>query len=186
MLRLVDEAFGMPLDGGEEGKRRVFETFNHTVGGGGDDAQAAAEAVGGLFVITVDGNFGLADRSAEARGEVKGDVMSGKLVADLTMLQGIWAGQIGEELMDASTAVDVHQLRAEANAEGGQPAAFDFGEEGQLEFLAGGVDAHGFGMPGLAVEGGVEIVSAGEEETVAGIDELGDEGEIAPVPPQGG
>ena len=55
----------MPLNGGEEGKCRILETFDNAVRRGGDDTQATADLVGGLLVIGVDGNLGFTDRLAD-------------------------------------------------------------------------------------------------------------------------
>ena len=178
MLRFANEPLRVPLDGGEEGKCWVLEAFDDAIGGFGDDAQAAAEAVGGLFVIAIDGNFGLADGTADLGRGVERGVVAGKVVADFAVFDRFGAGDVGEKLVHAAAAVDIHELGTEANAEGGKAAFFDFGQKGQFEFLASGIDALGFGMPGLAVEGGVEIVSAGEENSVEQIDVLRDEGEV--------
>ena len=142
MLGLIDESLGMPLDGGEKGKCRVLEAFDDAIGGGGDNAEAAAEAVGGLFVIAVDGNLGLADGAADWEEGSSVTAWRGMLSPILRCSIGWVAGNVGEELVHAAAAIDVHELRAEADAQGGQAAFFDLGQEGQFE-ISGGRDRCG-------------------------------------------
>lgn len=181
MLRLFDESFGVPLNRGEEGKSGVLETLDDAIGGFGDDAQPAAETIGGLLVITVDGNIWLADGATDLGIGIDHSIVARNVIADFAMFLGIGARYVWDELVHAPAAVDVHELRAHADAERGHAAFFDLGEESEFEFLAGGIDGDGLGMPGLAVESGIEIVSAGEEDSVKEIDELGDEGKIGLV-----
>ena len=88
MLRFVDQALGVPLDGGEQWERGILEGFNDAVGGGGDHTQAAAEAVGGLLVIAVDRNLRLADGLAQMRSRVECHGVAGELVAEFAVLIG--------------------------------------------------------------------------------------------------
>lgn len=53
--------------------------------------------------------------------------------------------------------------------------ALDLGQKGEFKSLAGGVNGNGVGMPGLAVEGGVEVVAADEEDAVEFLNEGGDQ-----------
>ena len=85
MFRLINEAFGVPLHGCKKGKCRVFETFDDAIGRFGDDSQSAAEIVGGLFVIGVDGNLGFANGAADLGGSVERGVVAGKNIADLAV-----------------------------------------------------------------------------------------------------
>src|SRR5438477_2152844 len=113
----------MPLDGGEERKGWVFEPFDDAVGGGGDDLQAAAETCGGLLVIRVNGDFTRAQGAAKLRGRVYFDGMArGVMVFEAAVLDLVFALNVGEELTQGAATVDVHELRAEADAQRGQAA----------------------------------------------------------------
>lgn len=57
----IRQPFGVPLDGDEQGECRVFQAFYDSVGRRGDDAESSADAVDGLFMIGVGGDFSLAD-----------------------------------------------------------------------------------------------------------------------------
>lgn len=177
----VVEAFGVPLYGGEERHVGVLEGFDDGIGCGGDDAEIAADAVDGLLVVGVGDDVGLADGTSDLGVEGNGDGVGGAIAFGLAVLDGVGAGQVGEELMEAAAAVDVDELAAEADAESGEASVFDVGEQGEFEGLAAGVDGDGVGMPRLAVDGRVEVIAADEEDAVEEVEDLGDEGEVGAV-----
>jgi len=81
MFGLFDQPLGVPLHGGEERHRRVFERLDNAVGRGGDDPQALADFVHRLLVIRVDGDVALANRAAELAVGVELDRVAARLVA---------------------------------------------------------------------------------------------------------
>ncbi len=180
MFGAIGESLGVPLHGCEEGEGWVFEALDDAVGGGGDDLQAAAELVGGLFVIAVGLDLWLADGAAKRGVHVDVDGMFGRglIGVEAAVLDSALAREIGEKLVEAAAAVDIHELAAEADAEGGEFAFFDFGDEGKLKILSRFIHADGLEVPLFAVVGGVHVVAADEEDSIEGIDDLGDEGMV--------
>ena len=58
VIGFVGEAFGVPLDAQEQRQGGIFGALDDAVGGGADDAQAAADLVDRLLVIAVGVDFG--------------------------------------------------------------------------------------------------------------------------------
>ena len=112
--------------------------------------------------------------------------MPEEIFAYLAVLQEAFARDVRQELVQSPAAIDVHELRSQADAEGGQSAFFDFGQESQFEFLASGIDGDGFGMARLAEDRRVKIIAAGEEDSVQEIDVLGDQRQIGLIREQEG
>src|SRR5579862_350453 len=110
MFRLINQSLRMPLDGGGERECRVFEAFDDAVGGFGDDPEAAAETVGGLFVVGIDRNVGLADGAAYLGGGIQRGIVAEKRFADFAVFDGTLSGDFGKKLVHAAAAVDIHEL----------------------------------------------------------------------------
>jgi hypothetical protein len=155
----------VPLDADPEREGRIFEGFDEAVGRqrGGDES--VAEAVDALMVAGVDGETLEAQGFGEARAGPDFDVMHVGAVTRAAVGETL-AGQVGQVLVEGAPALDVHGLAAHADAEGRQGAGFGEGEHGEVEVLAVPGGASGGGVRGLAEEGGVEVVAAGDEEGV--------------------
>src|SRR5215212_6823826 len=123
MLSFFDEPLGMPLHGGKQRKGWILKSFDHAIGRGGDDLQAATDLAHSLLVVGVDGNIALADRAAELRFWIELDGMpAGLAIRQPAMLERALALAIGQELIERAAAIDVHQLRAETDAQRRHPA----------------------------------------------------------------
>ncbi len=92
-----------------------------------------------------------------------------------------FVGQVGDELVEAATARNVEKLTAQTDAQCREAAFFNFGEQCEFEVLAVGIDVTGIGMPGLAVERGVEVIATGEEDAFEQVEVLGDQGRVGAV-----
>ena len=79
---------------------------------------------------------------------------------------------VGDGLVEGAFSLDIHELAAQADAEGGEVALLGESEHGEVEVLAKGVHGGGFGGLGLAVEAGVAIAAAGDDEGVEGGDHV--------------
>ena len=82
------------------------------------------------------------------------------------MLKGLLARLVGQELDEASAAIDVHQLRPAANPQGGHAPPLDFSQQGQLKGLPREINGDRLGVAVLAEEGGVKVVAAAEDDAV--------------------
>jgi hypothetical protein len=162
----VGEVFGVPLYAEPEGEGGVFEGFDEAVGGKGAGNEAVAEAVDALVVAGIDGQAGEVKDGGEAGAGVDFDVVGVNAVAGFAVGEAV--GEVGEMLVEGAAALDVHDLAAHADAEGGQGVAFGECEDGEVEVLAVFRGEAGGGVFGLAIERGVEVIAAGEEEGVEG------------------
>jgi hypothetical protein len=192
----VVAALGVPLDGEDEvggcsfGGETAFYGFDDGVlGAAGADVEAVAGDGDGLVVAGVDGEaeeavllggFFLDDDGAEegvgGDGDGMGDGYAAGAVVD---------GEDVEVLNEGAAAPDVEGLGSEADAEEGLVEVVGVLDEEFVDVFAG-VVGRGAGFDGfLTVFVGVEVGStAGEEDGVAGIDEVcgggggGEEGDL--------
>ena len=181
LIGFIAHALRVPLDADEEGIARILDAFDDAVGGFGDDAEAAAEGFDGLFVAGLYVHIGVAYAVENLRAGFKLNGVAAVPVAHAAVFDLSIAGEIGDELDEASAAMDVHQLAAETDAEGGEAAAFDFGDEGAFEFFAEGVDGFDFGEGCFAVAVGVQVRPTAEEDAVEGSDKFRNQGEIGAI-----
>jgi len=112
--RIVGGAFGVPLDGEEEGVAWAFYGFDDAVGGDGGGEEALAQAVDALVVGAGDVDaFGEEPVGEPALG-VEGDgVLGGAGVAG-AVVKNIFIG--GQVLVEGAAMGNVDKLSAEADA----------------------------------------------------------------------
>jgi len=181
--------FGMPLDGEPEGEGGIFDGFDEAVGGESGGDEAVAECGDALAMAGIYGEvFGAEDlveqgAGADGDGVLRGGIDVGKADAIVVMLKGIFGGGglreiFGEVLVECAAALDVHFLATEADAEDGEGAGFGEVEDCEVKILAAGMHDLGGGVERLAVEGGVDIGAAGEEESVDGVEHVGEGFEV--------
>lgn len=160
----------MPLDGEPEGIGGVFDGFDGAVGGARADAQAGGDLVDRLVVagVGVEGCGGGEDGGEEGVGcDGEGVGVGAVAGAGVEEWGGVGGrGKVGEVLVEGAAAGDVHDLAAEADAQDGHAAGLGGAEEGEVEELAVGIGEAGFIVGRLAVESGVEVGAAGDEESV--------------------
>jgi hypothetical protein len=183
----VVAALGMPLhaedevSGGAFGGLAAFDGFDDAVlRAAGGDAEAVAGDADGLVVAGVDGqaeevvlfgSFVCSEQRAEERfgcgrsGVGDGDFATG----------GVVDGKDGEVLDQGAAAPDVKDLDAEADGEDRFVEVVGVLEEELIDVFARGVGGGTLGDGVLAVLVGVDVGgAAGEENGLAGIDEVGD------------
>lgn len=165
----------------------VFGGFDESVGAGGDGAEPGAGVVGIDGLVVAAGDFevaGAADDFGEPRpgGDLDG-VQGVGFVPEAVGDRRVEV-EVVEVLDEASATGDVGELVAEAESEGGLSAGIGAAEEVDFEAVAAVVEDVGGRVDGLAVVAGVEVEPAGEDETVAAI-EQGVEERVVPLRGQG-
>jgi len=185
----VVTALGMPLDAEDEvgfgsfGGLATFDGFNNSVlGAAGGDAEAVAGNANGLMVAGIDGEtqetvlrgsfFGGNDGSEERVGCDGGGVGDGYGFA-----RGVVDREDVEVLDESAAAPDVEGLEAEADGKDRFVEIVGVLNEKFVDIFPGGVGGAALGDGVLAVFLGVDVGgAAGEEDGLAGVDEVGDLG----------
>jgi len=176
----------MPLDSDDEVSGGAFGGLTALYGfddgilrAAGGDAEAVAGDADGLMVAGVDGEaqeaillgglFMGEEGAEERRRDDGGGVGDGYGFAC-----GVVDGHGGEVLDEGSAAPDVEGLQAEADGEDGLVEVMGVLNEELVYIFAGGVGGAALGDGVLAVLLGVDVGgAAGEEDGLAGVDEVG-------------
>ena len=107
--------------------------------------------------------------------------MSWRDAGNFSMFEVGRQAKVGKKLVEASAAIDVHELAAETDAKRRHSSLLDLGHERQFESLPGRIDRFGFGVIGLAIKRRIEIVSAAEEHAVDQIDDFGNQRQVCAI-----
>src|SRR5437870_2247307 len=127
MLRLIVNSLRMPLHSKEERKCGIFHSFNDSVRRLADDAQSFADVLHRLLVTCVHADLVFSDDRGRQRLGIERYQMpirrrtactiASSISSVFAMLDGAGAIKIRQELNHAPAAMNVHQLRAEANSQ---------------------------------------------------------------------
>ena len=152
-------AFGVPLDGEAEAAVGGFDGFDGAVGGVGGDAERGGHGGDGLVVVAAD------DVGAGASDGGESGIVFDRDGFFCAGGVGVVTDDFGQVLVEGAAFEDVEELATVANAEDGEIGAQEGGET-LFKLGADGVFEFGFGVRGLAVEGGIEVAAADDEPAV--------------------
>ncbi len=169
----------MPLQAQHEGALGHLHALHHAVGRHGVHHKAAPHVADGLVVQAVHMQVlrGAAHDLREERVGVHGDLVALDAlgVARLRVADGARHGVKralglgGDVLPQRAAQGDVEHLGASADGEQGLVGLNDAGDERALEAVAQRADGAALGQGLLAVERGVAVVAAGDDEGVEGL-----------------
>ncbi len=154
---------GVPLHAEREPPVGVLQRLHRAVVRTGGRDQARAEAVDGLVVVRRHLQ-GAGQQSADARARDGGDAVAPEHADDGVVV--LVADPVRQVLDQGAARVHVHQLHAPADAQHRDGAGQRRREDAQFPPVPHGHRGVGAGMPFGAVQGGVEVLAAGQDDSV--------------------
>ena len=168
------EAFGMELDGDAPREDAVvveFGGFDEAVGCDRNGPECGGEGLDGLMMGAVDVEGAPADGVGEDRRGVEGDGVDG-VILEVELIVGDGARAFGGEIdVEIAAEGDIEDLEPAADGEEGFGMGKELAQKEEFGEIPGGIDTDttggeiGWGV--RAMDGGTDVIPAGEQDAVA-------------------